>query len=82
MSLNYNNNNNNIEQRKNLNWENPSIESILYQHNKFYFTSDEKKILKNLLFKKPPPLDIRIQVRINIKLLIDLVNWFRCFIRN
>ena len=62
MSLNDNNINIDI---KNINWEDQIIESFLYQHNKFYFTSDEKKILKNLLFKKPPPLDIRIQVRIN-----------------
>ena len=77
------NNINNIKDQK-KNWENPQIESILYQHNKFHFTPNEKKILKNLLFKKPPPNDIRIQVRIKIilLLLLDLVNWFRCFIRN
>ena len=52
------------ELKSNLSWENPSIETILYQHNKFYLTDNEKEILKILLFKKSPPLDIRIQVRI------------------
>ena len=61
-----NNNNNYIYSKKEIKemtWLTKGVE-ILYPKDKFYFSNEDKIIIKKyLLSKSPPPLDIRRQVK-------------------
>jgi hypothetical protein len=61
-----NNNNNYIYSKKEIKemtWLTKGVE-ILYPKDKFYFSNEDKTIIKKyLLSKSPPPLDIRRQVK-------------------
>ena len=48
--MNYNNNQDEIS------WE-TSGDELLFRKNKFEFTTEEKILIKKLLFKSPPPLE-------------------------
>jgi hypothetical protein len=63
----YQNNNNNYsyskKEIKEMTWLTKGVE-ILYPKDKFYFSNEDKTIIKKyLLSKSPPPLDIRRQVK-------------------
>ena len=58
-----NNFNYSIKDLKNMTWLTQGVE-ILFPKDKFYFTLEEKTIIKKiLLFKSPPSLDLRRQVK-------------------
>ena len=58
-----NNFNYSIKDIKNMTWLTKGVE-ILFPTDKFYFTIEEKTIIKKiLLFKSPPSLDLRRQVK-------------------
>ena len=58
-----NNFNYSIKDIKNMTWLTKGVE-ILFPKDKFYFTLEEKTIIKKiLLFKSPPSLDLRRQVK-------------------
>lgn len=58
-----NNFNYSIKDIKNMTWLTKGVE-ILFPKDKFYFTIEEKTIIKKiLLFKSPPSLDLRRQVK-------------------
>ena len=46
-----------------LSWESVGDE-LLFHKDKFEFTNDEKKLIKKLLLRSPPPLQYRRKVRI------------------
>jgi len=58
-----NNFNYSIKDIKNMTWLTKGVE-ILFPKDKFYFTIEEKTIIKKiLLLKSPPSLDLRRQVK-------------------
>ena len=58
-----NNFNYSIKDIKNMTWLTKGVE-ILFPKDKFYFTLEEKTIIKKiLLLKSPPSLDLRRQVK-------------------
>ena len=46
-----------------ITWESIGDE-LFYHKNKFEFTQEEKRIIKKLLLKSPPPLQYRRKVRL------------------
>ena len=69
--MNYNNNQDEIS------WETLGDE-LLFRKNKFEFTTEEKILIKKLLFKSPPPLEYRRKVSDIFINNIVMVNQFRC----
>jgi hypothetical protein len=64
-----------------ITWESLGNE-LLFPKNKFEFTTEEKILVKKLLFKSPPPLEYRRKVSDIFINNIVMVNQFRCRSRN